>query len=197
MRNGKKLVGLALLGVGLMGVCSLRDDAPDIVEAEGTKHVVNQLWIERIPTDSRDMIGHLVLVRHQRGRIGGIGKSSQWRHFVELFQWGLEGNVLSVYFPQDDAKGKVKVRSWNCKGEAPEPFELCLELSTGRRAIRYYSREDWVIDPHHVQASIDAVVEEHGALDGLVTAQILQDPAAETDVDFDALPETEALPLFE
>src|SRR5690606_30170328 len=43
MRNGKKLVGLALLGVGLMGVCSLRDDAPDIVEAEGTKHVVNQL----------------------------------------------------------------------------------------------------------------------------------------------------------
>lgn len=147
-----KVVGLALAGAGVFGAWTLAQDGED--ELTGTQHVVNQVWIERAPQGPRDMIGHLVLLDIPEGRIGVAGQSSQWRHLIELFQWGLEGSRLSVFFPQDRVKAQLRVRSWRCEGEAPEPFELCLEISNGRRSTVFYSLEDWKIDPDRAAESL-------------------------------------------
>lgn len=153
-----KVVGLALAGASVYGVWTLAQDGDD--ELTGTRHVVNQVWIERAPQGPRDMIGHLVLLDIPEGRFGAAGRSSQWRHLIEVFQWGLEGSRLSVFFPQDRVKAQLRVRSWQCKGEAPEPFELCLEISNGRRSAMFYSLEEWRIDPDHVGESLAELGQE-------------------------------------
>ena len=93
-KSSNKWVAVGLLGVAGVGAWMLgqRMFGGDDAVAESAKHAVNQVWIERLPTDQRDMVHHLVLVRHARGRIGAVGRSSQWRHFVELFRTG--GHVV-------------------------------------------------------------------------------------------------------
>lgn len=164
-KSGKTIVTLALVGAAAVGAWKLGaavlGDDPDAAKA---KHAVNQVWIERMPTDARDQINHFVLVRHPEGRIGAVGKSSQWRHFVELFMWGLEGEKLSVFLPQEQRKAQLRVRTWECAGEAPKPFELCLELGNDKRSVTMYSRKDWIIDPKNVSESIEEIVEGEPAL---------------------------------
>jgi hypothetical protein len=169
-KTGRILLGLAVAGVGIVGATALQRAFSDDAEAEGAKHAVNRVWIERLPNDQRDMISHFVLVDHQRGRIGGIGKSSQWRHFVELFQWGLEGERLSIFLPQDRVKAQLTVKTWGCAGEAPDPFELCMEISNGKRSAKFYSRKDWVIEPHDVEGSVAELVEDAPELAGILDA---------------------------
>ena len=160
-KTGRILLGLAVAGAGIIGASALQRAMSDADgEIMAAKHAVNQVWIERLPADNRDMIGHFVLVDHRQGRIGGIGKSSQWRHFIELFQWGLEGDRLQIYLPQDKVKAALTVKTWKCAGEAPDPFELCMEISSGRKTMTFYSRTDWVIEPHDVEGSIADIVEE-------------------------------------
>jgi len=158
-----KALGLVLAGAGVCGLWALVGDDD---EATGTRNVVNQVWIERAPDDQRDMINHLMLVEVPEGRLGAAGRSSQWRHMVELFQWGLEGHRLSVFFPQERVKAQLKVRSWKCKGEAPAPFELCLEISNGRRSAQFYSLEEWKIDPERPRASLAELRKEHPEIAG-------------------------------
>lgn len=161
-----KLLTLALVGAGAYGAWSVGQGlfGDDDEEATGTKHLVNQVWIERMPKDQRDMIGHLVLVDMPEGRVGAAGKSSQWRVMVELFQWGLEGNRLSVFFPQERVKAQLGVRTWGCEGEAPKPFELCLEVSNGRRKAVFYSMEEWHIEPDRAEASLAELRETYPEL---------------------------------
>lgn len=137
--------------------------------AAGAKHAVNQLWIERLPANSRDRVDHFVLVRHSEGRVGAVGKSSQWRHNIEVFLWGLEGERLSVFLPQDERKAQLKVRTWECAGEAPKPFELCLELTGANgSSATMYSRKDWIIEPGNVTDALAEIADEEPALAGLV-----------------------------
>ncbi len=114
--------------------------------SKGTARLANQVWIERMPTGERDRIHHMVLIDHPRAKLGALGFSSRWRANIEGLRWNLSGDTLSIVMPQDDRHAKVKVRTWSCKGEAPKPFELCLELSQGERKFRYYSMKDWEID---------------------------------------------------
>ncbi|MFO0632182.1 MAG: hypothetical protein U0168_04955 [Nannocystaceae bacterium] len=161
-KSSNKWVAVAVLGAAGIGAWQLgqRLWGSDSADASSARHAVNQVWIERLPTDQRDMISHFLLIKHPQGRIGGVGKSSQWRHFVELFQWGLEGERLSVYLPQEQQKAQLRVRTWECDGEAPDPFELCLELSSGKRSVTMYSRKDWVIEPKDVAGSLAAIAED-------------------------------------
>jgi hypothetical protein len=163
MANPKRLLAL-VLSAGAIGVGSYYLLSGDDDDTAGTKRLVNQVWIERLPETRRDMIGHVALIKHQKGKIGVAGKSSQWRHFIELFEWKLDGNKLKLHFPQDQRKGQVNVRTWDCSGDAPDPFELCLEVSSGERKRVYYSRKDWVIDPHDVEGSIIDLAEQHPEL---------------------------------
>ncbi|MGH0031865.1 MAG: hypothetical protein ACQGVC_18915 [Myxococcota bacterium] len=69
--------------------------------------------------------------------------------------------------PQDEIRTEVEVRTWKCEGEAPKPFELCLELSAKGRKVVYYSRKDWVIDPKDAHDSVQALVEDAPELEAV------------------------------
>jgi hypothetical protein len=194
-KTKNQLLTLAMAGAGIWGAWhlgqSLLGDDPS---AEGTQWVVNHVWVERLPENERDMIGHLALIRHPRARVGVAGRSSQWRHFIELFKWGLEEDRLSLYFPQEEVKARVKVRTWRCADEAPEPFEICLEISSGRRKATYYSREDWVIDVDDVERSRDRLMGEAPQLAGVFERAIFDAPPSTAEPEVDRYTEIAWLP---
>jgi hypothetical protein len=113
----------------------------------GPQWLANQIWVERIPRDERDMFFHLIMVEHDNQRIGVAGRSSNWRSRFDLFRWSVKDDVVSALFPQDNRRLSMKARTWACAGEAPKPFELCLELKGPRQSFRLYSLKEWVIRP--------------------------------------------------
>ncbi|PRP91824.1 hypothetical protein ENSA5_52620 [Enhygromyxa salina] len=168
-KDRNKLITLALVGACSFGVWKagqalLADD-----ETQGTEHAVNQVWIDHIPRDDRDMIKHFVLIDHRDGQFGSVGRSSQWRHSIEVFRWRLQHNTLNLFFPQERQRGEVKVRTWRCEGEAPAPFELCLELTNkSGHSLVLYSRDDWKIEPRDVRDSLDDIAEDAPTLAGVL-----------------------------
>lgn len=162
-----KLIGLALVGACTFGVYAAAG-ALFGDDEQATKHAVNQLWIDHVPHDDRDMIFHMVLIDHRDGQFGAFGQSSQWRHRIEVFRWQLQADTLGMYFPQDRVRGNVKVKTWDCRGDAPAPFELCMRLTNDEgRSVTLYSREDWKIQPRDVQDSIADIIEDAPELTGL------------------------------
>ena len=140
----KLKASLALGAVAAMGVFTYSSLSSD-EDAAGTRNLANQVWIERMPQNHQDMVGHIVMLDKDGEQFGVVGRSSAWRHFLEIFGWRLENNRLKLFFPQEQVRGEVKVRTWRCEGEAPEPFELCLEFSNNGRTMNFYSRRDWVV----------------------------------------------------
>jgi hypothetical protein len=159
----------ALAAVGALAVGSYKLGEAVFGEAASAPRLHNQVWIERLPTDDRDMIHHLVMIDEDGERFGAFGKSSQWRHFVELFRWAREDNRLTLLLPQERKRLDLGVKVWECAGEAPAPFQLCLELSNKRQTMRYYSRHDWSLDGAD---SLAALKTDHPEL-----AQALEMPA--------------------
>jgi hypothetical protein len=111
--------------------------------------VANQLWIERTPRHERDLVHHLALLeKNAQQRFGITGRSSRWRLEVDRVHWRWQKpGRLEVTFPQQQNHIHFDTRAWECKGEAPAPFELCLELSCDGKSVTFYSRKDWVIRP--------------------------------------------------
>lgn len=144
MSMGRSLflvLGAVVTGLVAWGSASLLDARP-----KPPAQLENRLWIERLPKDERDLVLHLVLLQEQAGEVGGVlGKSSQFRVHVEVLTHKRRGDELTLYFPQDRERVRLKARTWRCEGKAPEPFQLCLELSAGRRKVRLYSRDDWTL----------------------------------------------------
>lgn len=185
-KGTKTMIALGLVGATAWGAWTVgRGLLGDDVAAEEQRWLVNQLWIEKVPENDRDTVTQLVLI-DQGERMGMVARSSQWRMLAELFKWGLEGPRLSVFFPQDQVKAQLNVRTWRCEGEAPEPFELCLEISDGEDQTVLYSLEEWAIDTDYVGASLDSIT---ASIPNLSTsfARILPDRAdlqsVESDVD--------------
>lgn len=114
----------------------------------GNKRLVNQLWIERMPRDPRDMVHGALLIEHEGRRFGVVGRSSRWRGHQDAFLWGMDGDELRTRFPQDGKRFRLQVAVRDCEGEAPRPFQLCLEARAGDRVLRFFSRKDWVVRPH-------------------------------------------------
>jgi hypothetical protein len=106
---------------------------------------VNRVWLERLPKNRRDIVGHLVLIDDSGQRYGAVGRSSTWRHEVEVFKWALERDRLMQLFPQTGNKTKSTLKASEC--DAPKPFELCLDIAGPKGKRRLYSRHDWVIEP--------------------------------------------------
>lgn len=187
-------VGALALGTYKLGTAAVDLFAGESAETVTAKRLANQVWIERLPRDDRDMIHHLVLVEDGGDRFGAFGKSSQWRHFVELFRWAREDSRLTILLPQERRRLDLGVKVWNCEDEAPAPFELCLELTTSKnKVMRYFSRHDWAIDsadPEALARLIVANPELAGALKEL--------PAnPQTDLDAAAFTFVEDLELAE
>jgi hypothetical protein len=109
--------------------------------------LVNQLWVERMPASPRDMVWQFAAIEHEGHRLGAIGRISNWRLFLDRFIWKQNGDTFEVVTPQNNCRLQLKARTWKCAGQAPRPFELCLELESGGKKYRYFSREEWVIRP--------------------------------------------------
>ena len=137
--------------------------------AAGPQWLSNQIWVERIPRDERDMFFHLIMVDHDDQQIGVVGRSSRWRARFDLFQWAVSDNVVSALFPQDNRRLSMQARTWACAGEAPgPPFELCLELKGPRQTFRLYSRKEWVVRPgHHVPADLPGIAPSLAGAEGV------------------------------
>lgn len=167
-KQSNKLIALAFVGAASFGVWKL-GSALLADEAQSSKHAVNQMWIDHLPKNDRDMFTHLLLLDHSRGQFGAIGRSSQWRHMVDIFRWQLQGDQLGLFFPQDRARAEVQIETWECAGEAPAPFELCMKLTNKQgRSWTFYSREDWEIDPGNAAESLAELVEDEPRLAGVL-----------------------------
>jgi hypothetical protein len=113
----------------------------------GPDKLINQLWVERMPANPRDMVWHFIAVEHEDHRIGALGQASNWRVHVDRFLWRQQGDQITIFTPQTRCRSTLKARTWKCAGDAPKPFELCLELTGGGKSFRYYSRNDWSVRP--------------------------------------------------
>jgi hypothetical protein len=194
-KTTKTMLALAVAGAGAWGVWGLGQSLwSDDSSARGTEWVINHIWVERLPENERDIVARLAVIQHPRARIGVAARSSNWRHFFELFKWGLEGDRLSLFFPQEEVKASVKVRTWRCAGEVPAPFEICLEISAGRRKATYYSREDWVIDVDDVQGSRERLVNSAPELAAVFDEVVLDAPLSTADVVVERYTEIDWLP---
>ncbi len=107
------------------------------------KHLINRVWIERMPRGDRDMVHSFVAVSAEGERVGAFSHASRWRARAELFRHRLAGGELTMVFPQAKRRVKAQVRTWECEGKAPPPFELCLAIKDGDRTMKLYSRHDW------------------------------------------------------
>ncbi len=162
----KLKAALVVGALAVSGVTAYSLLSPD-EEVAGTKNLVNQVWVERMPQNQQDMIAHMVVLDQDGHQFGIIGRSSTWRHFLEVFGWRLENDRLKLFFPQERQRAEVKARTWRCKGEAPEPFELCLELRQNDRSLKFYSRKDWVVkDAESLESLTVEVPELAGIFDG-------------------------------
>jgi hypothetical protein len=141
--------------------------------------LANQLWIERLPRDARDLVFYTVALDHEGRRVGAAGRASQWRLHSDNFVWRLEGDRVRTRFPQDDQRLDFRVRSWACEGQAPKPFELCLELKRGQRSFRLYSRKEWVVRPHGEGAAPAEIAWLSPALQRALAAAPTDEPAVD------------------
>jgi len=145
-KHRKVVISSILAGACALGLWRLSATDTD-GEVASTGHFANRLRIERMPTDERDMVAYLAALKLPEGRFGATGRASQWRQFTEVFRWTLEGDRLRAVFPQERIRAEFQVRTWECRGEAPRPFELCLQISKGERSHIFYSMEEWEISP--------------------------------------------------
>lgn len=126
-------------GVLLLGVVaqSLGTSAP-------APSLKDQIWIDHIPKDDRDMMDLLVLLtdpddpKAPEG-FGIIAERSQWKATEELFFWKDSLPKIILDYPQTDTERSVAYKVWKCSENG---FELCLDFG----GKRYYSLEDWVVE---------------------------------------------------
>ena len=132
-KQSNKLIALTLVGACSFGAYKL-GSALLSDETQGTEHAVNQLWIDHMPRDDRDMITHFVMIDHPQGKFGALGRSSQWRHMVDVFRWKLSGNKLGLFFPQERARGEVSIstspRARSCGKNSPSLLPLSFQRNT-------------------------------------------------------------------
>ena len=147
-RTPKLLAATAIAALSY-GAWSFLSSDDDPAGSESAELMVNHIWIERLPTDERDMIGFYVPIRHSQGRVGAAGRSSQWRQLADMFLWSLEGDRLQLYFGQERVRFKGKAKAWRCDQNG---FDLCLQISDGRHSLLMYSMDEWEIDPDSEEA---------------------------------------------
>ena len=153
MSKSKRWMAVAVaagIGVGAWWLASGDEGS----EAEGARLLKNHAWISHMPQGERDMVKFFVAIDHRDGKMGAAGRASQWRLLADSLQWGLQGDKLSLYFGQEEVRWTANVRAWRCEGEAPEGFELCLELSDDHHNVKFYSRDDWELDPEAVDVEV-------------------------------------------
>ncbi|MBI2378282.1 MAG: hypothetical protein HYV07_30050 [Deltaproteobacteria bacterium] len=146
----KKLATIALVVwflMKLIGACS----GPEATK-NPLAYLVNRPWVDHVPKSDRDLVTHLMLFEQRSIRLGVVGQASRWRTIRDHLRFKIEGEKVVMEFPQEQKKISFHAKTWTCK-EAPEPFDLCLELAhPGKKPIRLYSRSRWRFQEEGIDA---------------------------------------------
>ncbi|MCK6544534.1 hypothetical protein L6R52_01565 [Myxococcota bacterium] len=131
------------------------------VDASGADLLANRMWLERFPKEPRELVRGLSLTEVRARRVGVAAEASAFRAHFDLVEWDLDGSTLTVISKQDAVKTAFAVKIRRCAGEAPRPFDLCMDLSAGGRTWHYFSREAWTKlgEPVASDAELSAVLE--------------------------------------
>ncbi|MFT3694931.1 MAG: hypothetical protein QM831_17405 [Kofleriaceae bacterium] len=137
----KKL--LVVAGVAGMAVGGWKLSHRHHTDGGGT--VTNQLWLDHMPKNDRDLT-HVLIALHDkdpRGDVGILNYGSAWRANINIFKFEKSGDSLRVLFPQNGFKAQWTTKVSHC---SVDQFTLCLEVTAPRGTFRYFSRDEWVID---------------------------------------------------
>jgi hypothetical protein len=111
--------------------------------AAPTPSIKNQIWIDHLPEDDRDMFDLLAFISEDNEDPEGYGvemRRSHWELSQKIFFWQEAGkDKTTLHFPQTNKSQTVPHRTWECDEKG---FELCLDFG----GKRFYSFEDWVIE---------------------------------------------------
>jgi hypothetical protein len=129
-----KILLLAVLAALAVGCSSADADTLD------TKLMENRYWVERVPTNERDMVRQLAFIHDEDMRIGADIKGSAYRIHIDIFAYRVDGDRLTRLYLQEKEKRANTARAWRCDTNG---FDLCLAIGDGR----YFSRKDWIIEP--------------------------------------------------
>jgi hypothetical protein len=130
--------------------------------AAGTEYLTNRVWVEKMPADAREQVRSLILIDRAK-KMGATAYGSAYRFTLDVLGWRLDKDRLEMMFLQDEKKEQFTVRTWKCKGDAPDPFDLCLEMRGPGGTKRYYSGIDW----EQIRKRLPFAAEEEKALEAL------------------------------
>lgn len=110
-------------------------------DPKGPLNLANRPWFSAQLSDPRQPLRSLMLI--ERGHVGARTEGSAYQFTLSVARWQLDKDRLDLVLLQDEKRMRYTARTWACKGEAPEPFDLCLELRGDAGVERFYSGIDW------------------------------------------------------
>ncbi len=158
-RRLRVLPAALLLATSLVCASYFMWPAPDdgASEVASSEHLINQVWINRIPKSKRDMIRIFVAAEKKKNKYGAVQAASRWRFFSDTFLYTKQGNKLVLKFPQENKKVAVDAKTWKCN---VKPFDLCLELKRGKHSLKMFSKKKWVVGSEAVSAELPQLADE-------------------------------------
>lgn len=130
----------------VLGVCALLTVTAAWLATEGPHAkdwLANRAWVERMPKDKKDMVTWFVPLSVHKKQFGVAQRMSHYAFVGERFTYERKGDKLTLTFQQTDRKVALVAKAYECKGKAPDPFDLCLDLTAGKEKARFYSRKIW------------------------------------------------------
>ena len=100
----------------------------DELSADAGVKLHNRVWAQRMPKSERDLVQYVIFARKRGMQLGSAQVASRWRSRADGFRWKARKGQIDLEFPQEQQKLRVSARTWRCKGKAPKPFTVCLEL---------------------------------------------------------------------
>ncbi len=131
-----------VVGLGVLASWSTFELVTSNAPSRGKVALHNRVWVDHLPTKPDDLSVQLALATKSGRSIGLVSQTSVWRLWIERLRWSTKGDQLTMEFPQLQSKVTVRYRVFDCKGKAPRPFDLCLELTHKEGSIMLYSKRN-------------------------------------------------------
>ena len=130
---------ILLCALAVAAACG-RDQAPEVRTLppdEAAEVLINRNWLDRWPTEEQERL-HVYRFTPSMG--GGVFQDrTLFAGHFELFTYQVEGEHLTIQWPNSKEEDRMVFRVQRVSG--PAPFDLRLELTTPSRGPRtYYGR---------------------------------------------------------
>lgn len=135
------LITAAVWGLGDWGAGERGD--VDMTRPSTETLLANRPWLDHMPKNSRDMVSQLIFVDKDKKKLGAAMRASRWRQFAEIYQWKPTKNGVVIHLQQNDRRLWLQATVRECKGKAPKPFDLCLDIGLLGRGVTLYSKKNW------------------------------------------------------